>query len=146
MRVLPLAAVPLLLLALPAHAQLLKSDIQKQDDKFVAAFNGGDAAAVAAIYTDNATVLPDGAPIVKGRSAIQRFWQNGITDGTKMVALTADHVESYGRAAREIGHFSMDVPSTQQQMTRAEGKYVVVWKKTPGAGWQIDSDIWNMNK
>ena len=58
----------------PALAQS-KAEIQKLNDQFVAAFNKGDAAAVAAMYTQDATVLPAGAPMVKGRAAIEAMWR-----------------------------------------------------------------------
>ena len=52
--------------------------IQKLDDKFAAAFNKGDAAAVAAMYTEDAYVLPPGADIVKGRNAIEALWRQNM--------------------------------------------------------------------
>ena len=55
------AAAALLLLAAPAFADNVKSDIDKANAKFVAAFNKGDGAAIAALYTENATALPAGA-------------------------------------------------------------------------------------
>jgi hypothetical protein len=38
-------------------------------------FNAGDIASVAALYTEDAVVLPPGADMVEGRSAIQAFWK-----------------------------------------------------------------------
>lgn len=139
------ATVALLLLAAPAFADSVKSEIDKGNAKFAAAFNKGDGAAIAALYTENATALPAGAPAVKGRAAIQKLWQGVIDQGVKNIVLGADSVESYGKAAREIGHFAFDAPDAQKNMTHVEGKYVVVWKKSHGS-WQLDSDIWNMNK
>ena len=139
------ASVALLLLTAPAFADSVKSTIDKGNAAFVTAFNKGDGAAIAALYTENATVLPAGAPAVKGRAAIQKLWQGFIDQGTKNVVVTTDSVESYGKAAREIGHFSFDTPDAQKNMIHVEGKYVVVWKKAKD-GWQLDTDIWNMNK
>jgi hypothetical protein len=36
------------------------------------------------------------------------------------------------------------VPNPQKEMTKVEGKYVVVWKHVDDK-WMLDSDIWNMN-
>jgi uncharacterized protein (TIGR02246 family) len=139
------ATAVLLLLTAPAFADSVKSDIDKANAKWLAAFNKGDGAAIAALYTENATALPAGAPIAKGRAEIQKFWQGVIDQGVKNVVLTTNSVESYGKAAREIGQFTFDAPDAQKNMTHVEGKYVVVWKKAKG-GWQLDTDIWNMNK
>src|SRR5882762_9140433 len=56
----------------PALAQD-KATIQKLNDRFVAAFNKGDAAAIATMYTDDAVVLPPGSEMVKGKTAIEAF-------------------------------------------------------------------------
>ena len=120
--------------------------IQRQDDRWAKAFNAGDAAAVAGFYAEDATVLPPGAAAVHGRAAIQSFWQDEIKHGAKNVAVTADSVDHYGRAAREIGHFTLDAPDAQQQTAHLQGKYVVIWKRQEGAGWQLDTDIWNLDK
>ena len=58
------------LLTTPALAQTT-AQIQKLNDQWMAAFNKGDAAAVAAMYTVDAYVLPAGGEMVKGRPAIE---------------------------------------------------------------------------
>ena len=57
MRALVLAAALATAFAAPALAQD-KATINKLNDAFATAFNTGDAAAVAAMYGDNAVVLP----------------------------------------------------------------------------------------
>jgi uncharacterized protein (TIGR02246 family) len=64
--------VRLTLVAAPASAQD-KATIAKLNDAWAAAFNRGDASAVAAMYTEDAFVLPPGAEMVKGRAAIEAF-------------------------------------------------------------------------
>src|SRR5690242_2293920 len=112
-------------LAVPALAQD-KATIQRLSDKFVKAFNAGEAAAVAALYTDDAIILPPGGEITKGRSAIQAFWKSAaeqIGDGK----LTTVDVKPLGsEAAREIGTFSFRTKGGQPQ--EVTGKYVVVWE------------------
>lgn len=136
-----LAAAWLLALSPPAFAEDMKATIQHANDRFVADFNKGDAAALAQLYTEHANALPPGAPMASGRAAIQQLWQGAISSGLKNISLEALDVQRYGNVAREIGRFGFDTPNGQ----RVEGKYVVVWKKAPG-GWMLDTDIWNMNK
>jgi len=137
-------AIPLLILAASAQAAI-KSDIDAGNAQFVAAFNKGDAAGVAQLYTDTATALPPGSPMAKGRAAIQAFWQGAIQAGVKNVALKALQVDQFGSAAREIGQFSLDQPNQQKQLVHIEGKYVVLWRHVSGH-WKIDTDIWNTNQ
>jgi ketosteroid isomerase-like protein len=140
-----LVAAALLIASVPALAEDLKVEIQRDNDNFTQAFNKGDAAAVARMYTEHANALPPGAPIASGRAAIQTLWQGAIEGGYKNLSLTATSVERYGSAAREIGRFSLDAPDAQKNIVKVEGKYVVIWKHEHD-GWMLDTDIWNMNK
>jgi uncharacterized protein (TIGR02246 family) len=138
-------AIPLLVLAASAQARDIKADIDAANEKFAAAFNKGDAAGVAQFYTEQATALPPGAPMAKGRAAIQALWQGAIEAGDKNMSLQALRVDQFGNAAREIGQFSLDAPNPQKQMTHVEGKYVVLWRRV-GGSWKLDTDIWNTNQ
>ena len=141
-----LLAVCLLLSTVAAQARDLKAEIDAANMKWAAAFNKGDAAAVAQFYTEQATALPPGAPMAKGRAAIQAVWQGAIQGGYKNITLKALQVDQVGSgAAREIGAFSVDVPNAQKQMMHVEGKYVVLWRRS-GGGWKLDTDIWNTNQ
>jgi uncharacterized protein (TIGR02246 family) len=137
--------IPLLAFATSAQARDLKPDIDAANARFVAAFNKGDAAAVAQFYTERATVLPPGAPMGKGRAAIQAFWQGAIQAGYKNLSLKALQVDQFGNAAREIGQFGLDAPNPERQTAHVEGKYVVLWRRV-GSRWKLDTDIWNTNQ
>ncbi len=108
---------------------------------FVTAFNSGDGATVASLYTQDASLLPpDSAPVV-GRAAIKDFWQGAIDAGMKLEKLQATEVESRGDTAYEVGEFTLMVP-TEDGTTDVHGKYIVVWKRD-GQTWRLHRDIWN---
>jgi uncharacterized protein (TIGR02246 family) len=132
----------LILGASPAVAQD-KATLEKLNDAWTAAFNKGDAAAVAAMYTEDAYVLPPGAEIVKGRTAIEAFWRQAAQQMGD-AKLTVLDVLPLGRAAaREIGTVTLKTKSQPPQ--EVVGKYVVVWRKV-GGKWKLATDIWNTNK
>ena len=56
----------------PAPAPDLKAQIDANNTAWAAAANKGDAAGVAAMYTETATMLPPGMDIQKGRAAIEK--------------------------------------------------------------------------
>jgi ketosteroid isomerase-like protein len=129
MRIQVIVSAICLCLSAPAMAQD-KATIQRLNDKFAQAFNAGDAAAVAALYTDDAVILPPGAEMMKGKNAIRAFWKGAaeqLGDG----------------AVREIGTFTFRTKGAQPQ--DITGKYVVVWEKV-GSDWRLATDIWNTNK
>ena len=142
MRRIMLAAVCFGALAGAAGAQD-KATIEQLNEKFVAAFNKGDAAAVAAMYTEDAVVLPPGADMVRGRENIRAFWAK-TAEQIQDIKLTTVDVKPLGPdAAREIGTFGLKTKGAQPQ--EVTGKYVVVWQKV-GGEWKLMTDIWNSNK
>jgi uncharacterized protein (TIGR02246 family) len=137
-----LAAAVLVAAAAPAMAQS-KAVIQKLDDQWAAAFNKGDAAAVAGMYAPDAYVLPAGAPMVHTPADIQDFWAKAMTQLSD-VKCTALDVKPLGRsAAREIGACTFKTKAA----TPEDGmlKYAVVWQKVNGQ-WLLLQDIWNFDK
>jgi uncharacterized protein (TIGR02246 family) len=132
----------LILVAAPASAQD-KATIVKLNDAWAAAFNKGDASAVAAMYTEDAFVLPPGAEMVKGRAAIEAFWRQAAQQMGDAKLTTVDVLPLGPRAAREIGTVSLKSKSQPPQEITA--KYAVVWRKV-GGRWKLATDIWNTSK
>ena len=139
---------PALLLAVlsfaPTHAFAQdKAMIQSLNEKFAASFNAGDFSAVAGHYTEDAFLLPPGAKMMQGRSAIQAYW-TGAGAQVGDLKLTAIDVKPLGSdAAREVGTFALRTKDSQPQ--EIAGKYVVIWQKV-GTDWKLATDIWNSDK
>ena len=137
-----LIAASFLLYASTGFAQT-KATIDKLNDAWAAAFNKGDAAAIANMYTDDATVLPQGGPMVKGHTAIQDLWAKVIKDFSDVKLATVE-VHTMGEVmAYEIGTVTAKSKASPPQ--DAVGKYVVVWRRS-GTGWKIAVDIFNFAK
>jgi uncharacterized protein (TIGR02246 family) len=126
----------------PAVAQN-KAMIEKLNDAWTAAFNKGDAATVAALYTEDAYVLPPGSAMVKGRAGIEAFWRQAAQQMTDAKLTTVDVLPLGRSAAREIGTVTLKTKSQPPQ--EIVGKYVVVWRKV-GREWKLATDIWNTDK
>ena len=73
-----------------------------------AAYNDKNAAAVAAIYTEDGQLLPPGAGTVNGRAAIQEFWGHDIETQWAEIAIKADTSEVAGDWAYRSGSFSAE--------------------------------------
>jgi ketosteroid isomerase-like protein len=142
MRLIHWFSIAVFALAAPALAQD-KAAIEKRNAAFTDAFNRGDFASAAALYTEDAYVLPPGAEIVKGRGSIQSFWARS-GESLADVNLTTLVITPLGiSVAREIGTFSGKTKGSQPH--DVGGKYVVIWQKV-GDDWKITTDIWNSNK
>jgi uncharacterized protein (TIGR02246 family) len=139
---LPMVLGWLVFAAAPVLAQD-RTTIEKLNETWTAAFNKGDAAAVAAMYIEDAYVLPPGAEMVKGRAGIEAFWREATQQMGDAKLTTVDLLPLGPGAAREIGTVSLKTKNQASQ--EIAGKYVVVWLKV-GADWKLAADIWNSNK
>jgi uncharacterized protein (TIGR02246 family) len=129
------------MLAGPALAQ--QAEIESVNAKWIELFNKGDFAAVASLYTDDATAFPPGSPMAKGRAAIEAMWKN-MAEQVSDPKITTLDVKTLGpSAAREIGTFSLKTKGTSPR--ELAGKYLVVWEKV-GSDWKLAADIWNDGK
>lgn len=117
--------------------------IEEESDKWMEAYNRGDAAAVAAMYADDAKVLPPNIAMVQGRTGIQEFWSGAMQMGLKDVRLTTVDVGGSGDTAYEIGNYSVTIQPEGGEGIRDSGKYVVVWKRQSDRTWKLVVDIWN---
>ncbi len=128
---------PAILLAETPQAHIEQLAVQFKD-----AFNAGDGAAVASLYSEDAVVFPPGADRIDGRPGIQAFWQGAIDAGMTLTDLHPVEIDAQGDTAIEVGAFILNIPG-EAGSTDAHGQYIVVWKRT-GHTWQLHRDIWNI--
>ncbi len=103
------------------------------------AWNAGDGAGIAALYADDAMLLPPGGEPVEGREAIQAFLQSAIDEAGVQTALKTRELESYGDVAIEVGSY-VDTGADGAHVDH--GKYMAWWKKVDGS-WRLFREIWN---
>jgi uncharacterized protein (TIGR02246 family) len=119
--------------------EAVRKAVDEGNRKFGAAAGRGDFAAIAALYTDDAKVLPPDAPIVTGRKGIEEFWRAAAAAlGLTGVRLRTLDLEVIGDAAVEVGEADLTLSSGQ-----AKVKYVVVWRRDADGKWCLHVDIWN---
>lgn len=122
----------------------IRSAITTGNAKFMAAFQRGDAAGVAACYTSDAELLPPNAPSMTGTESITAFWQGAMSMGVKDAKLETQRIEALGDLAVEVGQYTLQIqPEGADAMTDV-GKYIVIWKNDGGT-WKLHIDIWNTN-
>lgn len=120
----------------------IKTVVQKQNDEWAAAFNSGDAAAIAEMYVKDAYVMPPGSDIIQGQAAIEAWWRSEMKEIGDVKITTLDARQS-GPTAREIGKVTFRTKAQPPQ--EGELKYAVFWQKEEGR-WKLAVDIWNVTK
>ncbi len=128
----------------PEDTAEVRQAIEAVNKQLEDAFSKGDAAAAAALYTEEARVLPPNGPTLVGREAIQNFWQTNIDAGVSDFKITALEVGVARDLAYEIGEYALTIQPEEGEAIRDQGKYVVVWKRENGE-WKLDVDIFNSN-
>jgi len=122
-----------------------RAAITEANTRFEQALSRGDAAAVAALYTADAQVLPpNGAPI-QGPADIRAFWAGVIQSGVKSGKLETLDTETGGDLTIETGHYQLVLrPEGGSELTD-EGKYLVVWRRQADGAWKIHRDMYSSN-
>jgi uncharacterized protein (TIGR02246 family) len=117
------------------------AELRSRNQAFSAALAAGDAVGVAALYTDDAQLLPAGGPTAVGRPAVETFWAGAMAAGMTAAELVTTTVTAAGPTAWETGqaHLTLTGPDgSAQQVVR----YLVVWCHDAGQ-WRIAADCWN---
>jgi ketosteroid isomerase-like protein len=100
------------------------------------AWQHGDGAALARLFAEDGFVLPNGAPPVRGRPAIQRYYRG---PGGRL-ALRALAYATDGSIGYIIGGFS------RERGNPDIGKFTLTLRKGPDGRWLIFSDMDNGNQ
>lgn len=116
--------------------------IRAQTTSWGKAYNGGDAKAVAALYAEDALLLPPGASGVSGRAAILQYFTKDITDSKAAGAVFAldpkTDVGVSGNMGWESGMYKVTVKGAVVET----GKFLSVSRKKDGK-WLYIRDTWN---
>jgi len=109
----------------PTTAQL-----ERLRTRYNAAFNKKDAAAVAALYTQNAIVITADGQVLQGRQA--------IAQGMRTASTSWGQLTSTGLETRRLGNWGWQVGSTEMKGGPADeaGRYLAIFGKEQGV-WKI---------
>jgi uncharacterized protein (TIGR02246 family) len=105
-------------------------------------YNAGDAKGVAALYADDAALLPPGEPIARGLADILAFYTKDIAEAKAAgVVLALDRNTDVGISG-ELGWESGVYKATVNGAVVETGKFLAVSRKKDGK-WQFIRDTWN---
>ena len=125
--------------------EAVRSRIEETNAQFGAAVGRGDTVAVAALYTDDAVVLPPNAELVRGRQAIKGLFDGMMQQmGIPQLTLRTIQVDEIGETANEVGEYTLKFQPAGAEPVTDIGKYVVIWRRQ-GDDWKLHIDIWNTN-
>jgi ketosteroid isomerase-like protein len=116
---------------LPAELDRVLRDYER-------AWQAKDPAALAALFTEDGFVLPNGKPPVRGREAIRAAYQDA-GGALKLRALAYTVADTVGYI---IGAYAWGDAAAVGD----NGKFMLALRRAPGGPWLIAADIDNMNR
>jgi uncharacterized protein (TIGR02246 family) len=135
----------IIVLATMAHGDDdAKSTVSKLDEAWLDAYKAADFDRLAAIYADDALVMPTFSEPVQGREAIRNFFAESVKDVPKRsMALKSLRVEASSALLMDSGEYTFDGVSTEGKPLHTVGNYITVFKKVDGK-WRTAIEIWNV--
>ena len=125
-----------------AAASADETAIRAQSTTWEKAYNAGDAIAVAALYAEDALLLPPGAAGVSGRAAIQAFFTKDIAGSKAAGVVFAIDPKTDVGVSRDMGWESGKYKATVKGAVVETGKFLSVSRKKDGK-WLYLRDTWN---
>jgi len=114
------------------------------DQSWLKAYNAYDAKAVAALYAEDAILLPPGAPRQSGRAAILAFFTKDVADSKAAGAVFAINPGSDAGISGDLGWASGTYKVTVKGAVVETGKFLSVSRKKDGK-WLYLRDTWNQD-
>jgi uncharacterized protein (TIGR02246 family) len=121
----------------------IREAIRANNDSWNKGFNNGDAAAVAGLYTPDATVLPHTHDVVRGVEAIRDFWKSVIEAGFRSHRIELIDVHAQGDLAFEIAKWQAEGPAEDGNRQESGGSLVNVFERQSDGSWKCRLHIWN---
>jgi uncharacterized protein (TIGR02246 family) len=106
-------------------------------DSYSKAYQDNDPDAIAALYAEEAVLMPPGHQLVEGRDSVRAFWSRGMEPGFRMTTM---RVEVSGATAYVVGRYYVPPDDEDDAET---GKYLIALRRERDGAWRITADIWN---
>jgi uncharacterized protein (TIGR02246 family) len=129
-----------------AFAQDAKSIAEQGNQKWIQAYEAGDAAALTALYSKSAVLLPQGVaePLI-GETNIRKFFDEAVKKPPRHFSLSVAEAKMVGSDNLfEAGTWAAEMPGQNGgTTTHLSGTFLSVLQRE-GSDWLLRADTWNM--
>lgn len=128
----------------PVDVAALKDAIQAREKEWSAAYLQGDAAAISALYTEDAASIPPSGDWHRGRAAIAADLQSQLDSVTFTMRedITDEVIPAGPDHVFEVGHYNASGTYKVGGKPRtSSGRYVVLWRKDTDGTWRLHRDM-----
>lgn len=109
-------------LVFPAQAQDASKAAEDIGKKWVAAYDAGDAAAIAALFTPDGVFIPPSGAVLKGRDAIEKALAGRMKAGWTKETVNVTTAGAAGNAGWAVGDYVL-IGSGENEGKQLPGKF-----------------------
>ena len=109
-------------------------------DRFVDAYNRGDAAGLIAAFADDYVDMSEGEPTVRGEQAIRHTEARLLETFAKFtgrLSVDVDELEVLGDWAYDYGHLRIELhPKQGGEPAVVQRRFLEIWRRGPDGAWK----------
>jgi uncharacterized protein (TIGR02246 family) len=126
-----------------ALATFDQQEVDRFAREFEELFYRGDAATMTSFYTQHAMIIAPDSEAVRGRPAIQEFWNTACqaAQRTRMKrTINVQHLERSGDLGYMVSIVTLEIPDVDGQPATITFNDVTVWKTDADGRWRVAVD------
>jgi len=119
------------------------SKIGEARDEYVAAVNTREADKIAALYTDDALVIPSEGVFLRGKTEITGYFGDALREARAagLVTITPFAVTTAGNLRSETGSFEESRTTSAGTRAHVTGVYVIIYSREADGRWRIAMEV-----
>ena len=120
-----------------------RREIEKEIAKYLAALRRADIETIAAGFTEDAFLIPDEGPPIRGRDAIVEAYRESFAEGPRKVTAETVEIGADGDLAYLVGLYRLFEGLADDAPILDQGKVVDVFRREAGGRWKKHVVIYN---
>ncbi len=130
-------------MAMTVDMEALGEAIAEVNANWTEAFQAGDAATLAAMYTEDALRMAPNEPTARGRQAMEQAFVTTFENTTaRTITINTTEYGGVGDLAYSIGTYAVSYEA-EAGTDQEEGKYIVLSKLADDGSWKIYAHMWS---
>ncbi len=125
----------------PAEAE---AALQATFDEMIAAYNNEDVATLERLYAEDVVIIPPGEAVRADRAAVLESLATLAEADYSIEAVIRDLRISGDLAVMFVSYSEEVLPADGSEPESGQGRWAIVWTRTPDGQWQIAREIWNL--
>jgi uncharacterized protein (TIGR02246 family) len=123
-----------------------ETDVRQASEGYWAAYQAGDAAKVAAQFTETGVLMIPGLPDAEGRAAVSDVLRKRFAGlRIKEFKVTRREIDVTPDAAYELGWFVEVSQFKEDDPMQMEGRHLIVWKHAGDNRWLVHRHFYNFS-